>query len=142
LKATKICYFETEDWAFHQHRFDLARAARDAGFQFALISPAGKHVDLIEKEGFSFFPITMERTGTNPVRERLSVMDLIGIYLKVRPDIVHHMALKPVFYGSLAAEICRIPIAINSLTGLGYLFTQETQERSKLRKLITPTLSR
>ncbi|RLF32302.1 MAG: glycosyltransferase family 1 protein, partial [Thermoplasmata archaeon] len=39
--------------------------------------------------------------------------------------IVHHFTIKPVIYGSMAAKAARIPVIINTVTGLGYVFTDQ-----------------
>jgi glycosyltransferase involved in cell wall biosynthesis len=36
--------------------------------------------------------------------------------------VVHHVAIKPVLYGSFAAKLARVPAVINAVPGLGYTF--------------------
>lgn len=63
------------------------------------------------------------RSGVNPWKEARTVARLVKIYRRERPDIVHHVALKPILYGSLAAAFSGTRKVVNALTGLGWLFT-------------------
>src|SRR5690606_30840083 len=48
-------------------------------------------------------------------------------YKSLKPDVVHHITLKPVTYGSIAAKILNINGVVNAVSGLGYNFTGERQ---------------
>jgi glycosyltransferase involved in cell wall biosynthesis len=50
---------------------------------------------------------------------------LVDIYRSQRPDLVHHVAMKPVLYGTLAAKLCRISRVVNALAGMGWLFASK-----------------
>ena len=43
----------------------------------------------------------------------------------MRPDILHHVGVKPVTYGSVIAKIVKLPKVINALSGMGYLFINQ-----------------
>ncbi len=65
----------------------------------------------------------MRRHGCNPLREAVAVIDLARLYRRIRPDVVHHVALKPVLYGSWAARLAGVNGVVNAVSGLGYAFT-------------------
>jgi glycosyltransferase involved in cell wall biosynthesis len=132
----KILYFVTEDWYFCSHRLELARAAKRAGFDIIVVTRVLQHGDKITAEGFKLLPIDLMRRGRNPWREIKKINELVRIYRRERPDIVHHVALKPVLYGSLAAHIARIPAVVNALAGLGYVFTSSQRQARLLRPFI------
>lgn len=119
----RLLFFVSEDWYFCSHRLPVARAARDAGFEVVVACHCTGHGKAIEAEGFRLIPLPLDRTGRNPLREMLFIARLIGIYRRERPDIVHHVAMKPVLYGSLAAWLTGVPAVVNALAGLGFLFT-------------------
>ena len=126
-----LLYLITEDWYFWSHRLDLARAARTSGFDVAIATRVTDHGELIRQEGFRLFPISMDRRSRNPFRECTAALELIRLYRRERPQIVHHVALKPILYGSLAARIVRVPVVINAFAGLGYAFTDRDRSRSR-----------
>jgi glycosyltransferase involved in cell wall biosynthesis len=46
------------------------------------------------------------------------------VFSNVKPDIIHNISLKPVIYGSIVAKLVKIQRSINSISGLGYNFTE------------------
>ena len=119
----KLIYLVTEDWYFLSHRLPMARAARDAGFEVVVATRLSDGRAAIEAEGFRVAPLDWKRGGWNPFAELCAVAAVRNLYRSERPDIVHHVAMKPVLEGSLAAWLAGVPTAVNALTGLGYLFT-------------------
>ncbi len=113
----------TEDWYFWSHRRSLARAALEAGWRVTLASRFGTYRERIEAMGVETVPIRMRRSGRNPLTELAAVADLARLYRQLRPDVVHHVSLKPVLYGAWAARIVGVPGVVNAISGLGYAFT-------------------
>lgn len=132
----------TEDWTFWEIRRDLARIALDAGYEVTIATRVTAHADRIRQEGFHLVPIMMLRESRNPLRELLTFFELVRVYRRVSPQIVQHVAMKPVLYGSFAAWMTRIPAVVNVFGGLGYAFTDRPQETSVLRSLLQRGLRR
>jgi glycosyltransferase involved in cell wall biosynthesis len=126
----RLLFLITEDWYFWSHRLDVARAARDAGFDVMIATRVTEHGERIQREGFRLFPISLVRQSRNPFMELAAVLELVWLYRRERPAIVHHVALKPILYGSLAAWISGVPIVVNAFAGLGYAFTDATRRKS------------
>ena len=74
--------------------------------------------------GAAAVDVRLERTGTNPLRDLVSLWHLHRLMLSVRPDIVLGYTIKPVIFGSLAAWLARVPQRFALVTGLGYAFTE------------------
>ncbi len=72
----------------------------------------------------------------NPLREVSAWLRLWRIYRKEKPNLVHHLTIKPVLYGSLAAGMAGVPAIVNAITGLGYLFLNEDWFTRQARKLV------
>jgi len=129
----KLLFFVTEDWYFCSHRLPISRAARDAGCEVVVATHVDTCRDAIKREGFRLIPLQMRRRSKNPLRELAAVLEIINIYRRERPDLVHHVALKPVLYGALAARFVGVPAFVNALAGLGYVFSS-SQSRAKILK--------
>lgn len=129
--APKLLYVVSEDWYFWSHRLPVAAAARAAGFDVCVATRVHEHRECIEQAGFQVFPIRMQRGGFNVVREAASVVELTRLYRAIKPDIVHHVALKPILQGSLSARFARVPSTVNAIAGLGHVFSS-----SGLRALV------
>jgi glycosyltransferase involved in cell wall biosynthesis len=131
--APRLLFLITEDWYFWSHRKSIAGAARDAGFDVSVATRAQNHGDLIEREGFRLIPIKLRRKSRNPFAELSAIAELASIYKKERPSIVHHVGIKPVLYGSLAACLAGVPAVVNALAGLGYLFVAKGRRAPLLK---------
>ena len=139
--ALKLLYLVTEDWYFCSHRLALACAARDSGYDVLVVTQVGEHADSIKAEGFKLIPIRFPRSGRRPWRDLWLLWKLVGIYRTERPQLVHHVSIKPVLYGSLAVVLSGISTpVVNALTGLGYLFTSTHWQARFLRRLAVPAL--
>ena len=116
----------TEDWYYWSHRRAVARAALAAGYRVTLASRFVDHRARIEADGVETVEVAMRRSGRNPLGEAVAVADLARLYRRLRPDVVHHVAIKPVLYGSVAARLAGVPAVVNAISGLGYAFTGTT----------------
>ncbi|WP_457571546.1 glycosyltransferase family 4 protein [Desulfovulcanus sp.] len=135
-KEAKVLFLVTEDWYFWSHRLPIARAARDMGMDVVVATRLQRHADLIREEGFRPIPLSWKRKSIHPGRELFSFYEILKIYGQEKPDIVHHVALKPVIYGTIAAIFARIPAVINALAGMGFIFASQ----SKKARLVRPFL--
>jgi glycosyltransferase involved in cell wall biosynthesis len=132
----RLLYLITEDWYFRLHWIGLARAARDAGFEVLLAMRVQEHGLEISGQGFKLFPINLLRRSVNPIREFLAVIELARLYRAEKPDLVYHVAVKPILYGSLAARLAGIPSVINVFAGLGYTYTSDEWKARLFRLLL------
>ena len=134
--SPRIIFVDNSIGSFRHDRMELCYAARDMGLEVHLAAPVGPAASDLEKEGFYFHDIAMSRNGTSLWQEPLTVSALFRLYRQLRPSLVHHFRLKPVLHGSLAASMAGIPAVVNTLTGLGYAFTDPSAKLALLRRLI------
>jgi glycosyltransferase involved in cell wall biosynthesis len=139
-KRRKIMFVVTEDWYFVSHRLALAIAARDAGYEVHVATRVDRHAEVIRDSGLELHPVAFNRGGLGPAEDFRTIAQLTRLYRQQRPDLVHHVALKPVLYGSFAARIARVPAVVNALGGLGYVFSSETARARVLRLMARPAL--
>lgn len=72
--------------------------------------------------GVQYLPITIERTGLNPLADMATCLQLAKLMRRLQPDVVLSYTIKPVIYGGLAARICSYPLTFSMVTGLGHAF--------------------
>ncbi|MEN8236262.1 MAG: glycosyltransferase family 4 protein [Pseudomonadota bacterium] len=122
----RLLYLVSEDWYFCSHRLKLAATAKEKGYEVAVATRVNAHSKVIQQHGLTLFPLKhFRRAGLNPWREILTLIEIWRLYRQFKPDIVHHVAIKPVLYGSLVARLYKIPQVVNALAGMGYLFTSK-----------------
>ena len=118
----KIILFANTDWYLYNFRRDLALALAGRGDEVVLVSPPGEYAARLQKLGFRWISFPLSRRGMNPLRELDTIRKLVRLYRDEKPDLVHHFTVKCVLYGTLAMHLAGIKAAVNSITGLGYIF--------------------
>ena len=123
----RILFNVNAAWFLISHRLEIARAARDAGFEVHVAAGVESSAEKkrLEGEGFRLHRMRISRGGMNPVRDLRYLLQLRGVITRIRPDIVHNVTVKPVVYGTIAARWMRVPGIVNAVSGLGYAFTGE-----------------
>jgi glycosyltransferase involved in cell wall biosynthesis len=134
--SKSILFFITEDWYFCSHRMELAKAAISEGYTVYLVTRVNKHADIIRKAGVNLIPINIERSKLNVISDLKLIQNLFSLYRNIKPDIVHHVAVKPVLYGSMAALLTRNKNVVNALGGLGFVFSSNNLKANILRPFI------
>lgn len=138
--SPKLLYIATDIGSFLSHRLPLARAAQAQGYDVALTAPpaAGpKQSDYqarLRAEGIPFYPLALHRGSLNPLKELKSLYAVYKTLRRLRPDLVHLITAKPVFYGGIAARWLNIP-SLAAITGMGFIFTHDTAKAKLLRPL-------
>lgn len=133
----KIIYLITEDSFFESHFLERAIAAYNEGFKIFLVtSISGRHLNIPEDK-ITIIPIKFSRSGLNPFSDLLTLKEILLIYHKLKPDILHHVALKPIVYGSIAAFLAKIDAKIvNAPVGMGFVFTSKSIKALVLRPFV------
>ena len=102
------------------HRLALGVAAVNKGYDVAVATRVKNHGEIISNAGIKLVPFELSRRGGNPFRE---IWSLYKLYQIEEPDIIHHVALKPVIYGSIASLFIQERATVNAISGLGWMFT-------------------
>lgn len=131
-----LLFVVTEDWYFCSHRLPLALSAIQAGYEVAIATRVTHHGDMIKQAGIIVYPWNVSRGSTNLLAEIYTLYALFKIYLKVKPDLIHQVALKPVLYGSFAAKLTGCKKVINALGGMGSVFNNGKKQARWLKASI------
>ena len=115
----KLAYLVTEDWYFLSHRLPMARAAREAGFDVHVLTRVESGRESIEAEGFRLHSIDWRRAEMSPIRLVGALMQVRRQLRAIAPTVLHNIALKPAFVGTLAASATMPMALVNSINGMG-----------------------
>lgn len=132
----RLLFFIAEDYYYWSHRRALALAALAAGYEVVLVTRVGGMQSRIEADGVRVIPLAISRGGMNPLRDLRMLVRLVRIYREECPALVHHVAIKPVIYGSFAARVAGVPNIVNALGGLGFAFISRTWRGRGLRQVV------
>ena len=136
----KILFLVAEDFSFWARRRPLARKAQEAGAEVWVMTCPGPYAEKLKREGFRVIPWEISRPSMNPLRELRAFLQVVKVYRSLRPELVHHFALKPVVYGGLAARLCKQVSCVHSIVGLGPSFTGRHWTMRLVRLLLLPLL--
>ncbi|MCY3780339.1 MAG: glycosyltransferase family 4 protein, partial [Chloroflexi bacterium] len=139
-KPPKLLYVVNIPRFFITHRFSLALAARDAGFDahIAASQEDSSALNQITAQGFPFHPLPLSQHGINPVFELRTILALRKLYADLKPDLLHHVSIKPVIYGGIAARLTGDIPVIQAMSGLGYTFVSDDLKAKLLALLSQP----
>ncbi|HEX9809224.1 MAG TPA: glycosyltransferase, partial [Alphaproteobacteria bacterium] len=132
-RVPRVLFLVSEDWYFRSHRLPLARALKGAGFEVGVACRVSGDGAAIAAEGLELVPLPLARHRLGPLHLAASVARVARAYRAFQPDLVHHVALKPVLVGSLAARLARVPAMVNAVAGLGYAFSAQGPRAQALR---------
>lgn len=137
-KTEKILLVANTGWYLYNFRFPLLEAIRERGIQVVVVSPWDQYVEKLKAEGFWWIELNLQRRSINPFVELYAVLKLALIYLVEKPDIVHHFTVKCVLYGTFSAKLSGVKGVVNAITGLGYVFINQSFKARLIRFLTKP----
>ena len=115
------------DWFFLSHRLPVALAARDAGWDVTIVTADTGKLKEIEKHGLKVVDLPMSRSGMNIIEELKTLRFLYYLYRKEKPDVVHHVGMKTILWGTMAAKFSRVNGVVNAISGLGGFFAEDNK---------------
>ncbi len=141
-RRRRLLFLVNEALFFATHRMPVAHAARDSGFEVHVAAPYEPGpVATIEANGFVYHPIPLLRSGTSISGELNLLWAFWRLLGRIKPDLTHHVAMKPVAYAGCLARLRGVPAVVHAVTGLGYLFIRDDL-RSRMRRTFIMLLFR
>ncbi|MEY8720592.1 glycosyltransferase family 4 protein [Bacteroides stercorirosoris] len=113
------------DWFFLSHRKDIALSAQENGYEVTVVTKDTGMKSTIEALGLKVIDLPMNRSGQNIIEELYTCWFLYRLYRRKKPDIVHHVGLKTILWGTLAAKLAKVHGVVNAVSGLGIFFSEE-----------------
>jgi glycosyltransferase involved in cell wall biosynthesis len=139
MTSPRLLFLVTDDRYFISHRLPMARAAKAAGYEVHVATHISRFEDAIKAEGFVLHELSWEKAGQTPFTLARDVLIIRRLYRSVRPDIINHVALKPVILGMLAAFGLGMA-KVNIITGLGSGFIGRDWKGRILKSVLVAAL--
>ena len=139
MTSPRLLFLVTDDRYFISHRLPMARAAKAAGYEVHVATHISRFEDAIKAEGFVLHELSWEKAGQTPFTLARDVLIIRRLYRSVRPDIINHVALKPVILGMLAAVGLGMA-KVNIITGLGSGFIGRDWKGRILKSVLVAAL--
>lgn len=91
---------------------------KSAGFEVAAAaSPGPDLLDVAKRDGIKVYSVNFARKPS-PIRDAVSMIRLFGLFLQVRPTIVHASTSKAGPFAMMAAYLARVPVRVYTLRGV------------------------
>lgn len=104
---------------FLSHRKNIALRAQKVGYDVTIVTKDTGQKQNIEALGLKMIDLPMNRSGQNIIEELYTCWFLYRLYCRERPDLVHHVGLKTILWGTLAAKLSKVHGVVNAVSGLG-----------------------
>lgn len=141
--ARRLLIVVQEALFFTTHRLPVGRAMQQRGWTVHVAAPEDPAIAArLAAEGFVFHPIPLIRSRQNPFAELKLLLVLLKLCLRLRPDLLHLVSVKPVVWGGVAARLLGLPGVVHAITGLGYVFIRTANGTSGLSGAQTGLLRR
>jgi len=89
-----------------------------AGYEVIGVSAPGPFVGQLRAAGIDHVALRHATRSMSPAHDAAALVELTGLFRRLRPDIVHTHNPKPGVYGRLAAAAAGVPVVVNTVHGL------------------------
>ncbi|MFI3285992.1 MAG: glycosyltransferase family 4 protein [Rikenellaceae bacterium] len=113
------------DTFFLSHRKEIAQKAQESGYQVTIVTKNSGRFEEIHQMGLRTIDLPISKAGKNIWEEFKTYLFLRRLYSQEQPEIVHHVGLKCILWGTLAAKHARVGAVLNAVSGLGVLFASD-----------------
>lgn len=127
MNQAKLFIVVNVDWFFLSHRLPVALAAQDAGWDVTIVTADTGKLKDIEAKGLKVINLPMSRSGMNIVEELNTLNFLRKLYKREKPDVVHHVGMKTILWGTLSAKFSKVNGVVNAISGLGGFFAEDNK---------------
>lgn len=134
----KLFIIVNVDWFFLSHRLPVALAALKAGWDVTIVTADTGKLKDISAQGLKVIDLPMSRSGMNLKEELGTLRFLTKLYKREKPDVIHHVGMKTILWGTLAAKFAKANGVVNAVSGLGGFFAEDN--KSLLAKIMPKVL--
>jgi glycosyltransferase involved in cell wall biosynthesis len=131
----KLVFVVNNSAFFVSHRLKLGIAAKNAGYDVTVLAPNNQQKEKIEAAGLRLESYYLQRKSINPFTEFISLISLFLKLKQLRPDVIHGVSLKACIYTSIIGRVLKIGKLVQSITGLGYVFIDESAKARAIRSI-------
>jgi glycosyltransferase involved in cell wall biosynthesis len=133
----KLLFIVNVDWFFISHRLSIGLAAQKAGYEVHLACQVTSKREELVNHGFILHDLPLSRGGLNVFSELRSYLVMRRTVKSIDPDIVHLITIKPSIYGGIISRFLKIKRVVTSISGLGFVFTNEGMKAKITRFFVT-----
>ena len=135
-KTKKIAFLSHLDVNLYNFRLPIMIELVKQGYTVYAICPRGDKFEKFEKYGVQAIEYKIERSSLNPFKELTTIRNVYKVIKPLKLDILQNFMAKPNIYGSIAGHLAKVPMMINTVTGLGSFYVSKTKKANTVRIII------
>ena len=118
MSAARVVHVTTTDISLELLLGNQLAAFADAGYEVIGVSAPGPFVPALEQRGIRHVSLQHATRSFAPLEDARALGELVSVFRRLRPAIVHTHNPKPGLYGRIAARAARVPVVVNTVHGL------------------------
>ncbi|MCG2461181.1 glycosyltransferase family 4 protein [Flavobacteriaceae bacterium F89] len=136
MQKKRILIICSASYSLTNFRGDLIKSLIDNDYEVYAAAPNFRKdvAEILKKVGAIPIEFELQRTGLNPFKDVRTIFQLKKIIKENQIDLIFPYTIKPVIYGSMAANSVKVPV-ISLITGLGFTFSAASQKARMLQKV-------
>ncbi len=137
--SKKIIVFGSFAASLIKFRYQLLEAMVNNGYEVIACAPEADNyiISKLSEINVQYQNVPLSRTGINPISDIKNLWNLSKIFKEINPDYILSYTIKPVIYGSLAAQLAGVKNIYSMVTGLGYAFTNKNIKSRVVNKIVS-----
>jgi len=132
----RLLFVVNVDWFFVSHRLPIALHALQQGYEVHIATGVTNKQKELEQCGLMVHPLSIDRSSASLLDALRTFWQMLGVFLKVKPDLVHLVTIKPVLFGGLIARITQVPAVVVAFSGLGTVFVSREKGGGWRRRVV------
>ena len=140
--AVRLGLITSQAYSLHNFRGPLIRDCVSRGVSVFALAPDYDDAsrDAVGALGAEPVDFRLDRTAIRPFRDARDLFALVRLLRSLKLDATLSYFIKPAIYGTLAARLARVPRPYAMVEGAGYVYSDEDERRTPLRRRLLRTL--
>lgn len=139
-KKKKILIVTSNTKMFFNFREDLVKDFIKHAYNVSVVVPEAGFKEQFLELGAKEIVISMNKNTTSVFKNLIYIKTMKKIIKEEKPDIVFSYTIKPIILGTLAARLNKIKNIYSMVTGLGHLYEDDVDFKTKVIRFICGNL--
>lgn len=134
MTGKKIVISANTSWYLYNFRKNTILALIKEGHKVYCVCPTDNYSERLNSLGSTHHNVSIDSGGTNPFKDLVTLLQLIRIFVRLKPDVIFNFTPKNNVYGAFAGRLVKAKV-VNNIAGLGAVFIEKTLT-SKIAQLL------
>lgn len=133
----KVLILSPKNRTTYNFRGGLIKEIIALGHEVIVTGPNFDNIKEVKKLGVTFVLVPLKKSSIGILGDIKYIQSIYKLLRSLKPQIVLAYTIKPVIYGNIAARLAGIKNFYSLITGLGFLYTSQTQIAIMLKPVVS-----